>query len=316
LAAHYGIAPEMAMMMDSSSAKRDLLNWFAENREPLLIADAAADDHIPQAMRHAGPLSLLVAPLHDDEQVFGILAVARRGGQSFNAEEIALLSSLANPLGVALHRDHLRRVTQQAKILEDRQNLTRNLHDTVTQLLYALVVFTEVGQTQIESGDIKSALPTFARIGDTARQALKEMRFFIHQMRPSLLASEGLVSALHMRLEAVEERSGIRTHLLADENLRLPLAIENELYAITIEALNNALRHAQANTVTVIVSRNEKEIVLEIADNGCGFDAATAGKGGMGLITMRERVVSLGGDLTISSSRESGTRIRVRVESK
>lgn len=316
LTAHHGIAPEMAMMMDSSSAKRELLDWFAEQREPLLIADAAADDHIPQAMRHAGHLSLLVAPLHEGDHVFGILALARKGGQSFNAEEIALLSPLANLLGVALHSDHLRRLTQQAKILEDRQNLTRNLHDSVTQLLYALVVFTEVGQTQIESGDIKAALPTFARIGDTARQALKEMRFFIHQLRPSLLATEGLVSALHMRLEAVEERSGIRTHLLADENLRLPPPLENELYLIAIEALNNALRHARAKTVTVIVSRNENEIVLEIADDGCGFDAATASKGGMGLITMRERVASLGGDLTISSSRESGTRIRVRVESR
>ena len=118
LSAHHGIAPEMAMMMDSSSAKRDLLNWFAENREPLLISDAAADDHIPQAMRHAGPLSLLVAPLHDGEQVFGILALARRGGQSFNAEEIALLSSLANPLGVALHSDRLRRLTQQQRYLK------------------------------------------------------------------------------------------------------------------------------------------------------------------------------------------------------
>jgi signal transduction histidine kinase len=142
------------------------------------------------------------------------------------------------------------------------------------------------------------------------------MRFFIHQMRPSLLTTEGLVSALHTRLGAVEERSGIRAHLLADENLRLPLALENELYAIAIEALNNALRHAQADTVTVILSREEKEIILEIADNGCGFDPAAAGKGGMGLITLRERVAALGGELTISSSRESGTRIRVRVESK
>jgi len=316
LSAHHGIAPEMAMMMDSSSAKRDLLNWFAEHREPLLISDAAADVHLPQAMRHSSPLALLVAPLHAAQQVLGVLALARRAGQSFNAEEIALVSSIANPLGVALHSDHLRRLTQQAKILEDRQNLTRNLHDSVTQLLYALVVFTEAGQSQLEGGDIKAALPTFARIGDTARQALKEMRFFIHQLRPSLLATEGLVSALHMRLEAVEERSGIRTHLLADENLRLPLAIENELYAIAIEALNNALRHAQANTVTLIVSRDEKEIVLEIADNGGGFDPATASKGGLGLITMRERVASLGGELTISSNPESGTRIRVRVESK
>ena len=124
------------------------------------------------------------------------------------------------------------------------------------------------------------------------------------------------MSALHTRLAAVEERSGIRTHLLADENLRLPPVIENEMYAITIEALNNALRHGRANTVTVIVSRDEKEIVLEIADNGGGFDPATASKGGLGLITMRERVASLGGELTISSNPESGTRIRVRVESK
>ncbi len=316
LSAYQGIAPEIATMMDSSSAKRGLLNWFAEHREPLLIADVAADAHIPQAMRHAGPLSLLVAPLHSGEQVLGILALARRTDQSFSPEEIALVSSIANPLGVALHTDRLRRLAQQATILEDRQNLTRNLHDSVTQLLYALVVFTEAGQSQLESGDIKSAIPTFARIGDTARQALKEMRFFIHQMRPSLLITEGLVSALHMRLEAVEERSGIHTHLLADEDFRLPPALEKEFYAIAIEALNNALRHARASTVTVIVSRDEKEIVMEIADNGCGFDPATASKGGMGLITMRERVTSLGGVLTISSSRESGTRIRVRVESK
>ncbi len=246
----------------------------------------------------------------------GLLGLARRRGQDFDAEEIALLASIADLVGVAARSYSLRDLAERTKMLEDRQALARDLHDSVTQMLYALTALTEAAQTQLETGAVEAVGPTLTRIGDTARQALKEMRLFIHQLRPSALAAEGLVAALHMRLAAVEGRSGIRTHLLADENLRLPPAIEDELYPIALEALNNVLWHAQASTVTVTLRRDAERIDLEIADDGGGFDPAAARSGGRGLINMRQRAESLGGVFTISSSPGAGTRVEVRIESK
>ncbi|MEK7277596.1 MAG: GAF domain-containing protein, partial [Chloroflexota bacterium] len=313
LAAHQGIPADGVERMRTLPANRGLIDWILEHREPILIPDAAADPRIPDAMRHAGPRSLLAAPLEADGQVLGVFGLGRPAGLSFDAEEIALLASIADHMGVAVQSHRLREMAGRTKMLEDRQALARDMHDSVTQMLYALTAFTEAGQTQLESGAVEAVGPTLTRIGDTARQALKEMRLFIHQLRPSVLGAEGLVAALHMRLAAVEGRSGMRTHLLADENLRLPPVVENELHQIALEALNNVLRHAQASTVTVTLRRDDERIDLEIADDGGGFDPGAVRSGGMGLINMRERAESLGGVFVISSSPGSETRVKVEL---
>jgi len=137
------------------------------------------------------------------------------------------------------------------------------------------------------------------------------MRLYIHQLRPTVLAEEGLVGGLHQRLAAVEGRSNVQTRLLADESIELPAPVEEALYHIAREALNNALKHAQAASVSVTLGHQDGPVVLEIVDDGCGFDPETVGQAGMGLITMRERAESIGGALTVTSKPGAGTRVTV-----
>jgi signal transduction histidine kinase len=169
----------------------------------------------------------------------------------------------------------------------------------------------EAGQAQLENERVLIAYHTFTRVGETARQCIREIRLFIHQLRPSVLEEEGLVGAIQLRLTAVEGRTDMQTHLIADESLLLNPQTEIALYHIAQEALNNTLRHAKATVVTVMLTAHEEQVILEVCDNGCGFLPTMPRVGGMGLANMDQRVQSLGGTFLVRSSPSTGTTIRV-----
>jgi signal transduction histidine kinase len=134
-------------------------------------------------------------------------------------------------------------------------------------------------------------------------------------LRPPTLEQEGLLGALHQRLNAVERRAGVEAHLVAENLFELPAPIEEGLYRITQEALNNSLKHAEATSVTVSLGMEDGFVVLKVADNGHGFDLHSGAyqQGGMGLSSMRERAERLGGSLEIDSSIGKGTIVLVRI---
>ena len=105
---------------------------------------------------------------------------------------------------------------------------------------------------------------------EIAQQALKEMRLLVYELRPPALEKEGLLGALHQRLGAVEKRAGVETRLIAEEVIELPAPVEEALYRITQEALNNALKHARATLVTVHIRTNDERVELEVIDDGQG----------------------------------------------
>jgi signal transduction histidine kinase len=141
------------------------------------------------------------------------------------------------------------------------------------------------------------------------------MRLLVFELRPPIVRQEGLAAALEARLEAVEGQAGLKTQLNVVGTGRLPPDIEEGLYRIALEALTNALKYAQAHSLTISLRLDQQMAVLEIADDGVGFDATTAGeRGGMGLAGMVERVEQMGGQLTIESEPGAGSRVRVQVE--
>jgi two-component system sensor histidine kinase DegS len=125
---------------------------------------------------------------------------------------------------------------------------------------------------------------------------------------------EGLVSVLHHRLSAVEGRADIKARLLtAEEEISLSTDKEITLYYIAQEALNNVLRHAKAKSVLVTLKQGRKNVILEIRDDGCGFDMKKVDRAGLGLQNMRERTALMNGKLTITSKPDQGTKIVVTV---
>ena len=157
-----------------------------------------------------------------------------------------------------------------------------------------------------------------ARLGEIAQQALQEMRLLVFELRPLALQSLGLIGALEQRLEAVERRAGINARLIVsgEEMDAWPPEVEQELYHIAQEALNNALKHAGAGTVTVRIQAEDGTLALEISDDGRGFDPqSVSSKGGLGQTSMRERAAKMGALLTINSSPGAGTKIKILVPS-
>lgn len=203
--------------------------------------------------------------------------------------------------------------SKRAAIMEERERLAQELHDSVTQSLYSLTLFTEWGRGLLETGEIESACERMARIGEISQQALKEMRLLLYELRPSALEQDGLVGALKGRLSAVEQRVGVTTCLQAETVVNLPASLEECLYRIAQEALNNALKHAEATDVTVKLETSDKAVWLTVTDNGKGFEPHTVNNnGGMGLNSMRTRVKRLGGTVEIISAKDKGTTIKVQ----
>jgi signal transduction histidine kinase len=205
--------------------------------------------------------------------------------------------------------------SQELAKLEERTRLARDLHDSTTQALYSAMLFSDTGKKLTERGDLSGAEYYQTRVSQVLRQALKEMRLLVFQLRPPVLEQEGLANALRLRLDAVESRAGMEAHLEAEETPPLPEEVIEGLYRIALEALNNALRHAKAATVTVKLQSEGDVVTLEIIDDGQGFDleAVKNGQGGLGLINMQERASNLGTDLSIESAPDQGTKVRVTV---
>jgi signal transduction histidine kinase len=149
----------------------------------------------------------------------------------------------------------------------------------------------------------------------TAQEALQEMRLLIFELRPPILEREGLVAALQARVSSVEGRiPGLTTRVDIQGDLRLPGPIEEALYRLAQETLNNALKHARAQTITLALQGDEGVVILEITDDGMGFDPQGAGRrGGFGLRGMAERVAQVGGTFTVRSAPGQGTAVRVEV---
>jgi len=212
--------------------------------------------------------------------------------------------------------DQLQDYAGQAEELataKERNRLARELHDSVAQTLYGLTLQAEAAARELKTGQTDRAAEQLREIRDSAQQSLQETRLLIFELRPPILEQEGLVSAIRARLESVESRSGLKAQIQLQEVGQLPAKVEAGLYGVSNEALNNVLKHARATEVKVSLKKESNKIILEIQDNGVGFDLASAETHrGMGLNGMKERAEQFGGNLQIKSG-TSGTTIRVEV---
>jgi PAS domain S-box-containing protein len=282
-----------------------------ERGEPVAITDLAGEP-LARALAAARYDAWIAAPLRARGEVLGVLSLFCGARGRVTVEDVALVGSIADHIGVAVQNARLYRRAQQAAALEERERLARDLHDSVAQGLYSLTLFSRAASNLVAKGRYDRVDALLDEIGAGALGTLKEMRLMLHQLRPPALEAEGLLGALRQRLEAVEERVGVETELVASTPLLdLPRALEEGLYYIAHEALNNALRHAAASRVAVRIDVSGSRVLLEVADNGCGFDGHEARNlRGMGLATMHQRAESLQGVLTVVTVPGQGTTIR------
>lgn len=224
---------------------------------------------------------------------------------------LAFALSFALAARVDLYRQEAQ--TAQLTIINQRKHIAQDLHDSVTQSLYSANLFAEAGHEVVQTGDIESASYYFQRIGTVTQHAMREMRLFLYELRPPDVVNVGLVDALQRRLDAVESRSGMTARLIVGDDVAFPDGVNDQLFRIGQEALNNVIKHAFADVVTIRLYSNGKTC-MEISDDGCGFDLDEARlKGGFGISSMADRASQIGAKLHIESAPGAGTVLRVEL---
>jgi signal transduction histidine kinase len=273
-------------------------------------------ESLPQLDRYsfAHARSWIGIPLIIRDHVTGLVSLTHSESGYYTQRHTRLAETITNQIAVAIENARLYEQAQNLATLEERHRIARELHDSVTQLLYGICLYSTATSRSIRNENFTQVEENLAEIKEDALQALQEMRLLILELNPPLLQKEGLVAALQASLDAIETRTGLETELITDGIGRLPRTIEPELYRIAMEALNNLVRYARARKVTVDLQARGGWVFLEICDNGVGFDQEKArNSGGMGLSSMEQRARQVGGRLEITSSPGTGTKISAEI---
>ncbi len=315
LAVHQRMPDSVLEDMQTIPCGEGLVGWVVEHGESLVLTDITSDSRIrlSSIIEKANGRGYAGVPMHVKNRTIGVLSVIGAQERHFNDEEVRLLNSIADQVGVAVENARLYEQAERLAIMEERQRLARELHDSVTQSLYSVNLMSETARRTAESGDLDRTRYLIDRVGEMARQALKEMRLLVYELRPAALAQEGLAGALQQRLDTVEARAGVKTQLRIDgDPLRIPPQVEAHLYRIAQEALNNALKHAQASSMLVYIEVKSNDVELTVEDNGSGFDQVDVrDQGGIGLKSMQERAQQLAGSFHLQTRPGQGTTICV-----
>lgn len=274
--------------------------------------EAVLVNHPAQENLSGLPMSVLAVPLRSQNRIVGVLQLTHQG-QAFTPEDVRLIQIFADQAAVAIEHARLTRQVQEMAILEERHRLSRELHDSVNQLLYSIMLYSEATLRQMEQADWERARHHVERLRESAQEALKEMRMLIFELRPSILGQLGLRAALEQRLRSVEEQVGLNAALKWRVNSPLDKRLEETLYGIAQEALNNIVKHAQARNLFVHVVQSGQSLILRIEDDGVGMDVENLPPAGMGLKTMRERAEAAGGKLSLQSTPGQGTVVTFEV---
>ncbi len=201
---------------------------------------------------------------------------------------------------------------QELASLQERQRLARELHDSVSQALYGIGLGAYTAKEALES-DPERAMASIDYVLTLTEAGLAEMRALIFELRPESLEIEGLVTALTKQVAVLRTRYKLTVEADLGEEPVLSMEMKHALYRIAQEALHNIVKHARASMVALRLACQANEIILEVRDNGIGFDPAGPFPGHLGLRSMYERVTKMGGTLTIESVPGQGTRVGVRM---
>ena len=289
-------------------------------RLPYVAIELQEGDQLRMAASYGTPVDpSLRIPLHYQQDTIGQLLLASRSpGESFSSADRHLLDDLSRQVGTAAHAVRLSADLQRSRerlVLaqeEERRHLARELHDSVSQALYGISLGVHTARLQLDH-DPKELAESLDYVLELADAALIEMRALIFELRPELLETEGLVTALNKQAAALHARQKVIVQVDLGEEPDVPLEVKQDLYRIVQEALHNTVKHARASQVELRLDQTDGKVTIEVCDNGKGFDTSSSFPGHLGLHSMQERVKSLGGELRIESTPGKGTCIQARV---
>ena len=311
-----GITPEERAALGDPPTGHGLLGALTREERPLRIPDIGADPRsVGFPPNHPPMTSLLGARIIGRGTVFGnIYLTDKHGAEMFDEEDERVLVVLATQAAIAVENARLYdeterkgRELQRLQVLDERERIGRELHDGVIQSLFALGMSLQGLASSSSDTDIARRLEAAVEDVD---QAIRDLRNYIFGLRPGILADRQLDQALKELATEFGARSGVVTVVDVEGEAASSLAsLAGEVVQLAREALSNVSRHGEATTCRVSLRRGAAGIVLEIDDDGRGFDVDTT-TWGMGLRNLRDRAETLGGKLEIESTAGDGTTVR------
>jgi ligand-binding sensor domain-containing protein/signal transduction histidine kinase len=284
--------------------------------KPIVVENALTDPRVTRSIvDNEGIHSFIQVPIIVGEEVFGVFSADFTKPHHFSKEEQRLLISLAQRTGMAIENARLYEQAEELGILKERNRLARDLHDSITQAMYSITMYADAASRRLSEGQINVASDHMRKLRIVIKDALRDLRLLIFELRPQILKKEGLVSAIEARLDAVENRSGFQINFSVQGENNLPYNLEEGLYYFALEALTNALKHAQADSLHINLQFDQRAAILEILDDGIGFvPDSMRESGGLGIRGMMERAKDIGAILNITSEPGKGTRVLAKVE--
>jgi signal transduction histidine kinase len=257
--------------------------------------------------------AVLVAPLLSKGRHIGGLTLLHRLPGYYTSHHAEYVMAFAQHAAVAIENARLYEALHDKAALEERQRLARELHDSVSQALYAIALNAAAATDSLHKQDHPRAARQVRHVRQLARAGLAEMRALIFELRAESLAEEGLVAALSKQAAAMEARHELKIGSTFAPEPSLPMITKEAIYRIAQEALHNVVKHARARRVDLTLEVVDNDIVLKVCDNGRGFELGTGFPGHLGLRSMQERAQAVGGLFDIESEPSEGTTVRVQV---
>jgi PAS domain S-box-containing protein len=293
-----------------------------DTRKPFIISDLREDDacvlSLPTQTKDLlqekafNARSWLGLPMIVKDKLIGLVRLDHAEPNRFTEEHARLGLVFAEQAAIAIEKTRLYERAQKLAALEERQKLARELHDSVSQALYGIALGTRTARTLVERDPAKAIEPLDYSLA-LAEAALAEMRALIFELRPESLEKEGLTGAITKQADALRARHSIQVEIDICEEPSTPLIVKEALYRISQEAFNNIIKHAHASRVDLKLDHLGDDLILEITDNGQGFNLASSYPGHLGLNSMQERAKRVGGKFRIESVPGKGTIIQVEV---
>jgi PAS domain S-box-containing protein len=291
-------------------------------KEPVIIDDIWGNDQwVRQIQEQSRDLmdanlryahSWLGIPMITKDRIIGLLRIDHVDPGYFNSEHARLASAFAEQAALAIEKARLYEQAQALAAMQERQKLARELHDSVSQALYGIALGVRTARTLLDRDPAKVVEPLEYCLS-LAEAGLAEMRSLIFELRPESLQLEGLVAALAKQAAAMQARHSVQVITQFCDEPAVSLAVKEAFYRITQESLQNVARHAHASRIELTLRRSNEMLILDVKDNGQGFDVGAEHPGHLGLRSMRERIEHVGGEFHIESARGQGTQLRVQV---
>lgn len=273
-----------------------------DSLQPVIEWDWSADGDCP------GKLCWMGVPLVIKDRATGMLVFIHQDSHFYKDEHARLALTFAQQVAVAIENARLYEQAGQLAVLEERQRLARELHDSVSQVLYSIGLGAKTARSALEK-DPSQVVDALDYVNWLAKAGQVEMRSLIFELRPESLRTDGLVAALEKQIAVLRTRHKLSVQADLCPEPDIPLDIKEILYRISQEAIHNIVKHAHATQVILVLECSDQQGRLEVNDNGVGFDSSAAYPGHLGLQSMQERALQWHAQFQIDSAPGMGTRI-------